>query len=141
MNLFLGFLSCSINLGGGSERIFLPMFSSKNKSESHSVMSSSLQPHELYSPWNSPGQNTAVGSLSLLGWIFPTQLSNRGLLHYRWILYQLSYQGSPTEHNREPKNKSLDVWSNDFLTKVERPMGRKTVFYNCWKTGYLYAKE
>ena len=41
------FVFISINLGGGSERIFLPMFSSKNKSESHSVMSSSLQPHGL----------------------------------------------------------------------------------------------
>ena len=29
-------------------------------------MSHSLQPHELYSPWNSSGQNTGVGSLSLL---------------------------------------------------------------------------
>ena len=28
------------------------------RSESHSVMSDSLQPHGLYSPWNSPGQNT-----------------------------------------------------------------------------------
>ena len=35
-------------------------------SESHSVLSDSLQPHELYIPWNSPGQNTGVGSLSLL---------------------------------------------------------------------------
>ena len=89
--------------------------------------------HGLYSPWNSPGQNTGVGSLSLQGrssqprdrtqvssiagyslpaepqgkpkntgvgslsllqWIFPTQESNRGLLHCRWILYHLSYQGS-----------------------------------------------
>ena len=39
-------------------------------------------------------KNTGVGSLSLLQWIFPTQESNRGLLHYRQILYQLSYQGS-----------------------------------------------
>ena len=30
------------------------------------VMSDSLQPHGLYSPWNSPGQNTGVGGLSLL---------------------------------------------------------------------------
>ena len=29
-------------------------------------MSYSLQPHGLNSPWNSPGQNTGVGSLSLL---------------------------------------------------------------------------
>ena len=31
------------------------------KSESRSVMSDSLRPHGLYSPWNSPGQNTGVG--------------------------------------------------------------------------------
>ena len=35
---------------------------------------------------------TGVGSLSLLQWIFPTQELNQGLLHCRWILYQLSYQ-------------------------------------------------
>ena len=49
----------------------------------------------LYSPWNSPGQNTGVGRLSLLQGIFPTQGSNPGLLHCRQILYQLSDQGSP----------------------------------------------
>ena len=49
----------------------------------------------LYSPWNSPGQNTGVGSLSLLQGIFPTQGSNPGLLHCRRILYQLSRKGSP----------------------------------------------
>ena len=54
-------------------------------------MSNSLPPHGLYSPWNSPGQNTNVGSLSLLQGIFPTQRSNPGLHHYRQILYQLSY--------------------------------------------------
>ena len=47
-----------------------------------------------YSPWNSPGQDTGVSSLSLLQWIFPTQESNQGLLYCRWILYQLSYEGS-----------------------------------------------
>ena len=39
--------------------------------------------------------NIGVGSLSLLQGIFPTQESNWGLLHYRWILYLLGYQGSP----------------------------------------------
>ena len=47
------------------------------------------------SPWNSPGQNTGVGSLSLPHGIFPTEGSNPGLLHCRWILYQLSHKGSP----------------------------------------------
>ena len=51
-----------------------------------------LQALGLYSPWNSPGQNTGVGNLSLLQGIFPTQGSNPGLPHCRWILYQLSYQ-------------------------------------------------
>ena len=48
-------------------------------SESSSVMSHSMGPHGLYSPWNSPGQNTGVGSLSLLQGIFPTQRSSQGL--------------------------------------------------------------
>ena len=48
-----------------------------------------------YSPWNSLGQNTGVGCLSLLQRIFPAQESNWGLLHCRQILYQRSYQGSP----------------------------------------------
>ena len=48
-------------------------------------------------PCNSPGQNIGGGSLSLLHGIFPTQGLNPGLLHCRWILYQLS-------HKRKPKN-------------------------------------
>ena len=59
------------------------------------VVSNSLWPHGLYSPWNSPDQNTGVGSLSLLQGIFATQESNPGLLHCRRILYQLSQKGSP----------------------------------------------
>ena len=62
--------------------------------ESHSVMSNSLQPHGLYSPWNSPGQNTWVGRLSLLQGIFPAQGLIPAFLHCRWILYQLSHKGS-----------------------------------------------
>ena len=67
----------------------------KSESESHSVVWDSLQPHGLYSPWNSPGQNTGVGSLSLLQGIFLTQGSNPGPPHCRQILYQLSHKGSP----------------------------------------------
>jgi len=47
------------------------------------------------SPWDSPGQNTGVGSLSILQGFFPTQGLNPGLPHSRGILYQLSYKGSP----------------------------------------------
>ena len=60
------------------------------ESESSSVVLDSLQPRGLYGPWNSPGQNTGVDSLSLLQGIFPTEGSNSGLPHSRRILYQLS---------------------------------------------------
>ena len=79
------------------------LFSSKNivkdyESEVKEVkvaQSDSLWPHGLYSPWIFPGQNTAVGSLSLLQGIFPTQWPNPDLPHRRQILYQLSHKGSP----------------------------------------------
>ena len=61
------------------------------QSESCSVVSESLQPHGLYRPWNSPGQNIGVGSISLLQGIFPTQGLDPGLPHCRQILYQLSH--------------------------------------------------
>ena len=50
------------------------------------------RPHGLYIPWNSPGQNTGVGSLSLLQGIFPSQGSNPGLPHCRQILSQLNHR-------------------------------------------------
>ena len=68
------------------------------ESESCSVMCDSQQAHGLYSPWNFPGQNTGVGSLSLLEGIFPTQGLNPGLPHCRRMLYQLSHKGSPQQH-------------------------------------------
>ena len=66
----------------------------RSESESCWVVSDSLRPQGLFSPWNSPGQNTGVGSLSLLQGVFPTQGPNPGLLQCRWILYQLSHKGS-----------------------------------------------
>ena len=59
------------------------MVDSTLKCESHSVVSDSLQPHGLHSVWKSLGQNTRVGSLSLVEGILPTQGSNSGLLHCR----------------------------------------------------------
>ena len=124
--------SCK-NLGSRHQEVFnnqaCPFLFRISESESCSVVSHSLRPHGLNSPWNSPSQNTGVsspfllqgifptqvfhiagrffiswptreaeywsGSLSLLQWIFPTREPNWGLLHFRWILYQLSYEGSP----------------------------------------------
>ena len=73
----------------------LPDIQVESESESHSVMSDFLQTHRLYNPWNSPGQNTGVDSLSLFQGIFPTQGSNPGLMHCKQILYHRSHKGSP----------------------------------------------
>ena len=96
--------------------------------ESRSVVSNSLRPHGPYSPWNCPGQNTGVGSLSLLQGIFPTQGSNPGLLHCRQILYQMRYQGSPrilewvaypfSNGSSQPKNQTgVSCIASRFFTK------------------------
>ena len=87
------------------------------ESESCSVVSDSLQPHDLYSPWNSPGQNNGVGSHSLLQGIFPTQGSNLGLLHCWQILYHLSYEGSPGSQYSWVLMRALFLackWTNGF---------------------------
>ena len=55
--------------------------------------SPALQANSLPAEPQGKPKNTGVGSLSLLQWLFPIQESDLGLLHCRWILYQLSYQG------------------------------------------------
>ena len=60
------------------------------------TQASPLQVDSLLSEPPRKSKNTGVGSLSLLQGSFPTQESNRGLLHCRLILYQLSHQGSPS---------------------------------------------
>ena len=56
----------------------------------------------LAEPQGKP-KNTGMGSLSLLQRVFPTQESNWGLLHCRWILYQRSYHGSPILRDINPE--------------------------------------
>ena len=83
-------------------------------------MSDSLWPHELHSPWNSPGQNTGVGSLSLLQGIFPTQGSNPVLLHCRRVLYQLNQEGSP---------RIMEWVAYPFSTESSQPRNRTRVSF------------
>ena len=89
------------------------------ESESHPVVSNSLWPHGLYSPWNSPGENARMGSFSLLQRIFPTQGSNPGLQYCRWILYQLSHR------------EAQPLW--DLNTQYEAPSKDLA----CYTKGYL----
>ena len=65
---------------------FGSLFTLESESEYHSVMFDFLQPHGLHTPWNSPGQNTGVGSLSLL------QGNNIGSFHYWYELWSFSFQ-------------------------------------------------
>ena len=89
----------------------------ESESENCSVTSDSLRLHWLISPWNS-GQNTGVGSLSLLQGIFPTQGSNPGLLHCRQILYQLS--GKPTGGGVNWKKHTIwELWVRFYLGQNE----------------------
>ena len=106
----------------------------KGVSESHSVVSDFLRPHGLYSPWNSPGQNTGMGSLSLLQGIFPTQGLNPGLPHCRQILYQLSHRGSLREispkYSLEGLTEAPRLWSPDAKSQL---MGKDPDAGKDWK--------
>ena len=85
----------------------------------------------LCSPWNSPGQDTGVGSLSLLQGIFQTQGSNPGLPHCRWILNHLSHHWSPN---------ILEWLAYPFSSRSSRPRNRTGVscigggFFINWAT-------
>ena len=82
---------------------------------SHSVMSNSLWPHGYSPPGSSvhgnfPVKNTRMGCHALLQGIFPTQGSNPGLTHCRWIIYHLRHQWSPylrTQNNLEGINMNI----------------------------------
>ena len=80
----------------------------KGESESHSVESDSLRPHGIYSPWNSPGQNTGVGSLSLLQGTFPRSPT-------------LWADSLPAEPQRKPKNTGVGIPSIPIPSPMDLP--------------------
>ena len=71
-------------------------------------------------------KNSGVGNLSLLQGIFAIQESNRGLLHCRWIFYQLSYHGSPEVHQAQPQ--------------IRASLGEKRVF-GCFIKKFLIESQ
>ena len=119
---------------------FLMVWKHYTFNESYSVvMCNSLRPHRLYSPSNSPGQNTGVGSCSLLQGIFPTQGSNPGLPRCWPILYQLSRKGSPhfTYKWAVMDDQGLRLSSSSFLCLSRREKGKGTLSY----TGGCHQSE
>ena len=62
-------------------------------------------------------KDTGVGSLSLPQGIFQTQESNQGLLHCRWILYELSYQGN-SKGSESCSVLSDSLWSHGLVLEA-----------------------
>ena len=85
-----------------------------------SVVSNSLWPHWLYSPWNSPGQNTGVSSLLLLQGIFPTQVSCiAGGFFTRWA-------------TGKPKN--IGMGNLSFLQRIFSTQESDQGLLHCWRS-------
>ena len=100
---------------------------------------SCMQMHSLPAEPQGKLKNTGVGSLSLLQWVFPTQESNWGLLHLRQILYQLSYQGSPSKCVFTPKllcfQKLFTSSRSLAISQVEK------IWYHCCTPKFLLTKK
>ena len=103
------------------------------ESESRSVLSDSLRAHGPYSPWDSPSQDTGVGSRSLLQGIIPTQGSNSGLPHCRWILYQMSHQGNPCSLMSPIKSLILQMEVLDYFLNGLGPVDVSDTALPSWR--------
>ena len=113
-------------------------------------MSDSLRSHGQYSPWNSLGKNTGVGSLSLLQGIFPNQVLNPGLLHCRGILYQLSHREvyimKPPLKKKKTKIQSWEsFWVDEYIQVLggwhTPTIGRQMLVYSELSCTLLYISS
>ena len=112
------------------------------------IQVSALQADSLLSEPPGKPKNTGVGSLSLLQGNFPTQESNWGLLHCRWILYQLSYQESPTFNVHMVKLSKDKNWGSQnehfigFTQIVKSGTTKPTLnFEHWWKEQWGHAND
>ena len=110
---------------------------------SHALQVDSLPAEPQWKP-----KNTGVSSLSLLQQILPTQESNRGLLHCRWILYQLSYWGSrynlliSCATSRGPgRSSGQGTRSHMSQLRAHVPQGRLKIAHATTKTQHSQTKE
>ena len=103
-------------------------------SESRSVISDCLQPHGLYSSWNSLGQNTGVGSLSLLQGIFLTQGLNHiaGRFFTSWDLYPRAENCLPSPASKcgcfYKENTMRKALCEETLKKNQKPCPERVPF-------------
>ena len=116
------------------ECIVFPFCKGSSQTKDRRPKSPALQADSLPAEPQGKPKNTGVGSLSLLQRLFPTQESNGGLLQCRQILYQLSYQGSPTPSKKKKKKvgipflhhgtKAKDVLEERKNWRFHNPRGR-----------------
>ena len=141
ISLIISFVHSSVYRSVSISHSFHPSFpETETQIQRRNVKSESESPSypthcDPYSPWNSAGQNTGVGSLCLLQGIFPIQGSNAGLSHCRQILYQLSHKGSPTYIKEQHKfesfmNKSNYQESEQRLTESQMLFNYLEIFFN-----------
>ena len=116
------------NSGVGSHFLLQGIFRTQVSHIAGGFFTSWALPRNLYQKASLPGKpkNTGMGSLSILQQIFPTQESNWGLLHCRWILYELSYQGSPNK--RIPSVYIIISFINPYFT----------IFFFCFKASIFF---
>ena len=119
-------------------------------SQSRSVVSNSVTPWIIYSPWNSPGQNTGVGSLSLFQGIFPTQGSNpgQGRLPKNWYLLSVVLEKNPQCPLDSKEIKPFNLKENQpwILTGRTDASGRSNILVICceqpnyWKSPWCWER-
>ena len=92
-----------------------------------------LQPTRLLCPWNFPGENTGVGYHFLLQEIFPTQGSNRHLLHCRWILYHWARGHAQSYWWSEVKSLShVRLFATPWTVAYQAPPSMGFSRQECW---------
>ena len=113
----------------------------ERESENHSVVSDSLRPHGLYSPLNSPGQNTGVGSLYLLWGIFPTQGLNPGLHNASRFFTSWAIREVQERSKRFLKKLAADDKLNALKWLHDTSLNSVflfQIFWICWNTGLFF---
>ena len=93
-----------------------------SESESHSVVSDSLQPQGLYSPWNSPGQNTGVDSVQFSRSVMSNCLQHHGLQHARLPCPSLT----PRVH---PNSCPLSQWCHPAISSSVVPFSSCSQYF------------
>ena len=109
------------------------LFSRRSSPARDQTRPPTLQANSLPAEPQGKPKNTGVGSLSLLQQIFLTQESDRGLLHCRWIPYQLSYQGSLIDLVSLPNLRPFKILCRQYnlIVSLQESLVTPQIFIEC----------